>query len=133
MGFTGGSAGKDSACNVGDLGWISGSGRSLGEGTGYPLQDCWASLVAQLVKNPPAVWETWVGSLGGKDPLEKEELPTPGFWPGEFHGLYSPWGRKEWDRTERHFHFQIWRYIFICLHVGQVDSVLSNSLQPHGL
>ena len=61
----------------------------------------WASLVAQLVKNPPAMRETWVGSLGWEDPLEKEQLPTPVFWPGEFHGLYSPWGHKESDMTER--------------------------------
>ena len=42
-----------------------------GEGTGYPLQYSWASLVAQLVKNPPAMQETWVQSLGWEDPLEK--------------------------------------------------------------
>ena len=45
--------------------------RSAGEGIGYPLQYCWASLVAQLVKNPPALWETWVQFLGWEDPLEK--------------------------------------------------------------
>ena len=50
---------------------IAGLGRSAGEGIGYPLQYCWASLVAQLVKNSPAMWETWVQSLGGEDPLEK--------------------------------------------------------------
>jgi len=44
--------------------------RSAGEGIGYPLQDSWASIVAQLVKNPPAMWETWVQSLGWEDPLE---------------------------------------------------------------
>ena len=49
---------------------ISGLGKS-GEGIGYPLQYSWASLVAQLVKNLPAVWETWVQSLGWEDPLEK--------------------------------------------------------------
>ena len=48
-----------------------GSGRSNGEGIGYPLQYSWASLVAQLVKNPPAMWETWVLSLVWEDPLEK--------------------------------------------------------------
>ena len=48
-----------------------GQGRSAGEGIGYPLQYSWASLVAQLVKNPPAVWETWVQSLVWEDPLEK--------------------------------------------------------------
>ena len=50
---------------------IPGSGRSPGEGIGCPLQYSWASLVAQLVKNPPAVGETWVKSLGWEDPLEK--------------------------------------------------------------
>ena len=50
---------------------IPGSERSPGEGRGYPLQYSWASLVAQLVKNPPAMWETWVRSLGWEDPLEK--------------------------------------------------------------
>ena len=50
---------------------IPGSGRSPGEGIGYPLQDSWVSLVAQLEKNPPAVWETWLRSLSWEDPLEK--------------------------------------------------------------
>ena len=59
------------------------------------------SFVAQLVKDPPAMWETWVQSLGWEDPLEKGRIPTPLFWPGEFHGLYSPWGRKELDMTEK--------------------------------
>ena len=60
MSFPGSSAGKESACNAGDPSSIPGSGRSAGERIGYPLQDSWASLVAQLVKNPPAMWETWV-------------------------------------------------------------------------
>ena len=64
-----------------------------------------ASLVAQLVKNMPAVRETWVQSLGWEDPLEKEWLPTSVLWPGEFHGQrspvgYSPWDCKESDTTE---------------------------------
>ena len=46
-------------------------GRSAGEGIGYLLQYSWASLVAQLVENLPAIWETWIRSLGWKDPLEK--------------------------------------------------------------
>ena len=57
-GFPGSSAGKQSTCNAGDPGSIPGSGRSTGEGIGYPLQYSLASLVAQLVKNPPAVQET---------------------------------------------------------------------------
>ena len=65
------SVGKEYACNAGDPSLIPGSGRSPGEGIGYPLQHSWASLVAQLVKNPPAMRETWVWSLGWEDLLEK--------------------------------------------------------------
>ena len=71
MGFPDSSVGKESAYNAGDPCWILGSGRSAGEGTGYPLWYSWASLVAQLVKNLPAMWETWVRSLGWEDPLKK--------------------------------------------------------------
>ena len=59
LGFPYSSAGKESACNAGDPGLIPGSGRSAGVGIGYPLQYSWTSLVAQLIKNPPAMWETW--------------------------------------------------------------------------
>ena len=69
MKFSNSSVGKESTCNVGDSGSIPRSGRSTGEGIGYPFQCPWASLVAQLVKNLPAMWETWVQSLGWKDPL----------------------------------------------------------------
>ena len=57
--------------------------------------------MAQLVKNPLAMWETWVRSLGWEDPLEKGWLPIPVFWPREFLGLYSLWGYKELDMTEQ--------------------------------
>ena len=60
MGFPDSSAGKESICNAGDPGSISGLGRSPGEGIGYPLQYCLASLVAQLVNNLPEIWETRV-------------------------------------------------------------------------
>jgi len=60
LGFPDSSAGKVSTCNAGDLGSIPGLGRSSEEGIGYPLPYSWASLVAQLVKNLPAMWETWV-------------------------------------------------------------------------
>ena len=65
------SVGKETACSERDPGSIPGWGRSTGEGIGYPLWYSWASLASQLVKNPPAVWETWVRSLGWEDPLEK--------------------------------------------------------------
>ena len=71
LGFPGSSVGKESACNAGDHGLIPGPGRSAGEGTGYSPQYSWASLVAQLVKNWPAMGETWVQSQGWEDPLEK--------------------------------------------------------------
>ena len=57
-GFPGSSAGKESACNAGDPASIPESGRSPGEGIGYPFQYSYASLVVQIVKNPPPVWET---------------------------------------------------------------------------
>ena len=67
---------------------------------GYPLQYSWASLVAQLVKNLPAMqagFNPWVGKI----PWRRERPLTPEFWPGEFHRLYSPWGHKELDPTEQ--------------------------------
>ena len=69
--FPDSSAGKESACSAGDPGSILGLGRSSGEGIGYPLRYSWASLVAQLVKNLPAMRETWVRSLGWEDLLQK--------------------------------------------------------------
>ena len=95
------SVGKESSCNVGDPGLIPGWGRSTEEVIGYPLQYSWSSLVDQLVKNLPAMQETWVRSLGWEDPWIKERLPPPVFWPGEFHRLYSSWGHKESDTTEQ--------------------------------
>ena len=65
-----------------------------------------ASLVAQTVKNPPAMRETWVQSLGREDPWRRAGQPTPVFLPGESHGQrslvgYGPWGHRELDATER--------------------------------
>ena len=74
LSFPDSSVGKESACNAGDPSQIPGSGRCAGEGRGYPLQYSWVSLVAQLVKNPPAMQETWVQSPVWEDPLEKEKV-----------------------------------------------------------
>ena len=72
LGFSGGSDGKKKiTCNAGDPDLIPGLGRFPGEEIGYPLQHLWASLAAQTVKNPPAVWETWVQSFSWEDPLEE--------------------------------------------------------------
>ena len=82
MGFSDSSVGKESACNAGDPGLISGLRRSAGEGIDYPFQCSWASLVAQLVKNLPAMRETWVESLGWEGPLEEGEG-----YPFQYSGL----------------------------------------------
>ena len=70
QGFSDSSVGKEAGCSAGDPGWIPGLGRSAGEGIDYPLHSSWASLVAQLIKNPPAMRETWVRSLDWEDLLE---------------------------------------------------------------
>ena len=100
LGFHDSSVGKESTCNAGDPSLIPWLGRSAGERIGYPCQYSWASLVAQPVKNPLQCrrpgFDPWVGKI----PWRRERLPTPVFWAGEFHGLYSPWGCKESDTTE---------------------------------
>ena len=60
------------------------------------LEELTASLVAQL-QCGRCGFDLWLGKI----PWRRERLPTPVFWPGEFHGLYSPWGRKEWNMTQR--------------------------------
>ena len=100
LGFSHSSVGKEPTCSARNYSSIPGSGRLDGEGRGCPLQHSQASLVAQLVKNLPSMWETWFNSWVGKIPWRMERLPTAVFWPGEFHGLYSLWGHKESDTTE---------------------------------
>ena len=92
MGFPGSSAGKESTCNAGDPGSIPGSGSSPGEGISYPLQCAWASLVAQMVKNLPATWETWFSPWVGKIPWRRAWQPTPVFLPGESLWTEDPGG-----------------------------------------
>ena len=99
-GFPDNSVGKESTCNAGDPGSIPGLERNAREGIGYPLQYSWASLVVQVVKNPPAMWRPGFSLWVGKIPWRRERLPTPVFWPGESHRRYSPWGPKESDTTE---------------------------------
>ena len=102
LGFPSSSAGKESACNAGDPGLIPGLGRSPGEGIGYPLQYSWASLVAQMVKNPPAMRETWVRSLSDEDSLGEGmatyssilawRIPMDtGAWQATVHGVAKSW------------------------------------------
>ena len=100
MGFPDSSVGRESTCNAGDQSSIPGLGRSAGEGIGYPLQYSWASLVAQLVKNPPAMQ----GDLGSNPGLGRSPGEGKGY-PLQYYGLeksmYSPPGHKESDTTER--------------------------------
>ena len=96
LSFPGGSAGKESACNAGDPGSIPGLGRSTGEGIGCSLQYSWVSHVFQLVKNPPAMQETWVRSLGWEDPLENGKATH-----FSILAWRSPWGCKQSDTTEQ--------------------------------
>ena len=96
MGFPGSSVSKASACNAGDPSSIPESGRCAGEGIDSPLQYSWASLVAQLVKNPPAMRETWVQSLGWEDPLEKGKATQSSIlaWRSPWtivHGVAKSW------------------------------------------
>ena len=102
--FRGSSAGKESTCNAEDSGSIPGSGRSPEEGIGYALQYSWASLVAQMVKNQPAMQETWVRSLIWDDPLEEGmathssilawRIPMDrGAWQATVHGVTKSWTR----------------------------------------
>ena len=95
---------KKSTCNAGDPGSIPGLGRSTGEGIGYPLQYSRASLVIQMVKNPTAIWETWVQSLGWENPVKNGKVSHSSIlaWripsteePGRLHSM----GSKESDTT----------------------------------
>ena len=105
--FPDGSVGKESACNAGIPGSIPGSGRSTGEGMGYPLQYSWASLVVQLIKNPPAMQETWVQSLCWEDAPENGKG-----YPLEYSGLENPMDcivhgvtKSRTQLSNFHFHF----------------------------
>ena len=105
--FLDSSVGKESACNAGDPSLTLGSGRSAREGIGYSLQYSWASLVAQLVKNLPAIQKTWVRSLSWEDPLEKGKATH-----SSILAWRIPWTKvhgvtKSWTRLSD-FHFHRW-------------------------
>ena len=104
VGFSCSSASKESACTAGNPGSIPGSGSFPGERIGYPLQYSWASLVAQMVKNLPEMWDTWVQSLGWEDPLERGTATHSSIltwiipmdreaWRATVHGVTTSWTR----------------------------------------
>ena len=125
LGFPGRSAGKESTYNSGDPGWIPGSGRSTGEEIGYPLLYCQASLVAQMVKKPPAMQETWVRSLVWEDPLEEGTATQPNSlaWripmdrdPGRLQSMGSQRVRHDWV-TKHTAQFFLLIYLLWIVHV----------------
>ena len=101
-GFPGGSAGKESTCKAGDPGEIPGLGKSPGEGIGYPFQYSWGSLVAQKVKNPPALQETCVRSLGWEDPLEEGMATHLGVLAWRIQWTEEAGGCRPWGHRVRH-------------------------------
>ena len=102
------SVGKESTCNAEDPGLIPGSGRSTREGIGYPLQYSWASLVVQLVKNPPTMRETWFWSLGWEDPLEKGKATHSSIlaWRIPRTKSSSKGSQRETGQSDFHFPFK---------------------------
>ena len=133
VGFPGSSADKESTCNAGDPGSSPGSGRSPGKGIGCPLQYSWASLVAQLVKNLPAMWETWVRSLGWEDPLEMEMATHSSILAWRIPRTVLSIGSQTWTQL-RDFHFQVlWIFVKLFPHMfidGLIQKMnLSGSFQ----
>ena len=100
MGFPQSSVGKESTCNAGDPDLILGLGRSTGEEIGYPLQYSWASLVAQLVKGPPAMREIPVLSLGREDPLKKGKATHSSILASRIPWTIQSMGPEDWDTTD---------------------------------
>ena len=109
-GFPDSSVGKESACHAGDPSLIPGSGRSAGEGKGYPLQYSWASLVAQLIKNLPTIRETW-GSIPGlaRSPGEGKGYPL------QYSGVENSMDcivhgvtKSQTGLSDFHFHFHVY-------------------------
>ena len=121
VGFLGSSAGKERIhlpCRIPRFN--PGSGRSAGEGIGYPLEYSWAYLVAQLIKNLPVMSEAWVQSLGWEDSLEKGTVTHAGILDWR---IPWTWGRKESDTTERlslHYYLCACVLIHLCSVCTQV-------------
>ena len=104
---------KESAYIEGYPGLIPGWGRSPGEGVGYSLQDSWASLVAPLAKNLPAMWETWVQSQGWSCPLQFSCLENP-------HGQRRLAGYSPWDHRVRHnWAIKHTSYLLLCSFISK--------------
>ena len=125
MGFTGISAGKESACNTGDPFSIPSLGRYPGEGINHPLHYSCDSLVDQIVKNLPEMQDTWFWSLGWEDPLEEGMITLSsifawripmdkGSWQATVHGVTKSWiWLSDWTELNEHFQWQtLYMYIW---------------------
>ena len=115
LGFPDSSVDKESTCNAGDPCLIPASGRSSGEGIGYPLLYSWAFLVAWLVKNLPAMQETWVQSLDWEDPLEKGKATHSSILTWRIpwtivHGVTNSWAQL----SDFHFYISLWFWYASC-------------------
>ena len=107
QGFPDSSVGKESTCSAGDPSLIPGLGRSAGERIGQSLQSSWTSLVAQLVKNLPTMWVTWVRSLDWEDPLEEGMATHSRFFPGESPWTEEPGGQQSMESQRVGHHWVI--------------------------
>ena len=144
------SVGKESTYNAGDLSLILGLGRSIGEGIGYPFRYSWVFLVAQLVKNPPAMQETWVWSLGWDDPLEKEGATHSSIlawriprtivhgvakswtWLIDFHFTCDPcWSKEKHEKEKRDRRLKTSCTLTILLRLYSFSSKLTYLSFPH--
>ena len=124
-GFPGSSVGKESACHAGDPSSIPGSERSAGDGTGYPLQYSWASLVGQLVKNLPAMWETCVPSLGlGRSPGEGKGYPL------QYSGLENPMDRIVHEVSKSRIGLSDFHFPFPLIHGVGFKETEATAVEP---
>ena len=130
-GFSGSSAVKESTGNAGYPDSIPGSGRYPGEGIAYPLQYSWASLVAQLVKNPPAMQLTWAWSLGWEDSLEEGMATSSGIFawripwteePGRLQSMGSQRVGHDWATKHSTAQHSIVCYVIECSVITQLQS-----------
>ena len=145
LGFPGSSTSKQSTFNTGDPGSIPGVGRSPGEGIGYPLQGSWASLMAQMVNNLPAMQETWVRSLGWEYPLE-EGMATHssilawmipmdrGAWQATVHGVTKSQiklSNQAQHSTALYVYIHTYVCVFLCAHSLTMCSERAQEQQRH--
>ena len=133
LGFPGSSAGKESTYNARDLSSIPGLGSSPGEGIGYPLQYSWASLVAQTIKNLPAMRRLGFNPWVGKIPWRRARQPTPVFLPGESLWTEEPGGLQSMgsQRAGHDWETKLNTYCFCDIHYSILWWVMALNSWKH--